>query len=99
MEIRNQNLEPLLRAAVERQLTTPLLLFMAGHRPLAFFAGQALYLVAPLAALLGWRDAGSWADLLSAPDAMAALEAALLGRAASRPEQPNDSAGTQHLII
>lgn len=81
MERHNHSLDPLLSAAVDRQLTTPLLLFMAGHRPLAFCAGQALYLVAPLAALLGWRAAGPWAELLSSPDAMRALEAALGDRA------------------
>lgn len=81
METEQPTLDPLLRAAVDRQLATPLLLWMAGHRPLAFFAGQALYLAAPLAVLLGWRDAGAWAGLLSAPDAMRALEAALQARA------------------
>jgi hypothetical protein len=58
-------------------LATPLLLFVAGHRPLAFLAGQALYVTAPLGLLLGWDEITSWAELLSAPDAAQQLEAAL----------------------
>ncbi|MCC6169155.1 MAG: hypothetical protein IT329_18170 [Caldilineaceae bacterium] len=81
MKTEQPTLDPLLRAAVDRQLTTPLLLWMTGHRPLAFFAGQALYLAAPMAALLGWRDAEAWAGLLSSPNAMRTLEAALQARA------------------
>jgi hypothetical protein len=52
-----------------RQLTTPLLLLLASHRPLTFVTGQLLYTLAPLAALMGWAEAGDWAALLSAPDA------------------------------
>ena len=52
-----------------RHLTIPLLLLLAGHRPLTFFAGQLLYGIAPLCALLGWQEADAWAALLSAPNA------------------------------
>jgi hypothetical protein len=95
METDDPTLDPLLRAAVDRQMTTPLLLFIAGHRPLAFFAGQALYLAAPLAALLGWRAAESWANLLSSPDAMRTLEDALLARdpLKSAPRSARDQTG------
>lgn len=79
------DLDRLARAAADRKLTTPLLLFLAGHRPLAFFAGQALYMAAPLVALVGGRRADAWADLLSAPDALHTIEMALL--AATRLEQ------------
>lgn len=81
------DLDRLARAVADRKLTTPLLLFLAGHRPLAFFAGQALYMAAPLAALAGWRGAAAWADLLSMPDTLHTLEQALL--AATRLE-PHD---------
>jgi hypothetical protein len=52
-----------------RQLTMPLLLLLASHRPLTFVTGQLLYALAPLGALLGWESASDWAALLSAPDA------------------------------
>ena len=59
-----------LTAAIQRrQLVTPLLLLLAGHRPLAFVGGQLCYALAPLCALLGWQGCGHWAALLSAPDA------------------------------
>jgi hypothetical protein len=67
----------LFAAIRRRQLATPFLLFLAGHRPLAFFAGQALHVTAPLGLLLGWGEIAGWADLLSAPDAAEQLEAAL----------------------
>jgi hypothetical protein len=59
-------------AMQRRQLTTPLYLFIAGHRPLAFYAGQLLHLLAPLALLGGWEGVNRWAELLSAPPAQAA---------------------------
>ncbi len=60
----------LLASTVQRrQLTTPLLLLLASHRPLTFVSGQLLYALAPLASLLGWEDVNQWAELLSAPDA------------------------------
>jgi len=55
-------------AAQRRRMSTPLLLFAGGHAPLAFIAGQALYMVAPLAALLGWTAPQTWAELLSKPN-------------------------------
>jgi hypothetical protein len=54
-------------AAQRRQMSTPLLLFVSGHAPLAFIAGQALYVVAPLATLLGWDAPQAWAAALSLP--------------------------------
>jgi hypothetical protein len=69
----------LLMTLRRRQLATPLLLILAGHRPLTFLAGQALYAAAPLGALLGWENVEGWAELLSAPDAGQQLEAALAG--------------------
>ena len=51
----------------ERQLTTPALLFLAGHRPLAFVAGQMLHLTAPVGTMLGFDSWSAWAELLSDP--------------------------------
>lgn len=81
MDKRALNLDTLLAVAAERELTTPLLLFLIGHRPLAFFAGQMLYAVAPLAALLGLPQTGAWAEWLSAPNAVQVVEAELSARA------------------
>lgn len=61
-----------------RQMLLPALLFLVSHRPIAFVAGQGLFLLQPLEILLngtGWHD---WAALLSHPRGPAALEAFLL---------------------
>jgi hypothetical protein len=63
------DLELLAATVQRRQLTTPLLLLLASHNPLAFVAGQLLYAIAPLGLLLGWESVTRWAALLSAPDA------------------------------
>jgi hypothetical protein len=57
----------ILPAATRRDLDTPVRLLLESHRPLAFIAGQALYLIAPLAALLGEPRIQTWAARLSAP--------------------------------
>lgn len=62
-----EDLKQLAGFAARRGLTTPLRLFLTGHRPLAFFAGQMLYMAAPLALLAGWEDVNRWAAWLSAP--------------------------------
>ena len=59
------------------ELAAPALLFVASHRPLAFVAGQTLYGLAPLGALLGVGSLGEWAGLLSEPSGAAALMEAL----------------------
>lgn len=79
------DLHPLLAAIHRRGLAMPLLLFLVGHRPLAFFTGQMLYVAAPLGALLGWENLDGWATLLSAPDATRRLESALAGLAEREP--------------
>lgn len=53
--------------SARRDLDTPMRLLLESHRPLAFVAGQALYLLAPLATLLGERSVETWAARLSAP--------------------------------
>jgi hypothetical protein len=70
-------LEALATLVQRRQLTTPLLLFLASHQPLAFVTGQVLYVLMPLGLLLGWENIGDWAALLSAPDASKQLTASL----------------------
>ena len=64
-------------ALARRQLLAPALLYAAGHRPVAFVAGQSLALAAPLAALLGVEAVGDWANLLSDPAGPSELETAL----------------------
>lgn len=63
----SSTIERLAQIAARRQFATPLLLFVAGHRPLAFFAGQLLYAAEPLGALLGLPAWTQWAALLSDP--------------------------------
>jgi len=50
-----------------RQLIAPALLLIAGHRPLAFIAGQTLHMAAPMAAILGFDGWSDWARVLSDP--------------------------------
>jgi hypothetical protein len=63
----------LFRYIGQRDLALPLLCFIAGHRPLAFMAGQMLYLFEPLAGLLGQSSVRAWAALLSDPAGPALL--------------------------
>ncbi len=63
-----------MQEAANRGLSGPLLLFMAGHRPLAFVASQLLTLVAPTAALIGYPELQEWAELLSDPHSLDRLE-------------------------
>lgn len=60
-------IERVAQIAARHQFATPLLLFVAGHRPLAFFAGQLLYAVEPLGAIIGLPIWTHWAILLSDP--------------------------------
>ena len=61
----------------ERELTLPFLCFFAAHRPLAFVAGQALYMLEPLALLFGSRLCGDWGALLCDDAALNYLEQTL----------------------
>jgi hypothetical protein len=70
-------IEPLAAALERRGLAAPALLFVAGHRPLAFVAGQLLAVAAPLAAVLGQTRVMDWAHLLSTPEGVDGLQAAL----------------------
>lgn len=68
---------PLAAALAQRGLASPALLFVAGHRPLAFAAGQLLALAAPLAAVLGAPHVMEWAYTLSTPEGVDSLQTAL----------------------
>jgi hypothetical protein len=70
-------LEEFTKLVQRRQLTTPLLLLLASHHPMAFLTGQVLYGLMPVGLLLGWESIGDWAALLSAPDASKRLTAIL----------------------
>ncbi len=61
-------------------MAAPLLLFLAGHRPLAFVTGQLLHFSSPFGALLGLEGMNDWAELLSHPDGPALLESELISK-------------------
>ncbi len=71
---------PAINLLARRKLVAPTLLYLAGHRPLAFAAGQLLAVAAPVAAILGQSVVGDWAALLSDPDGPSQLERALSRR-------------------
>jgi hypothetical protein len=53
------------------------LLYVTAHRPLAFAAGHLLAVAAPVAAVLGAPLLMDWAQLLTSPDGVDRLVAAL----------------------
>lgn len=69
--------EKIAQMLAQHDLLTPGLLLLAGHRPLAFVAGQLLHVLAPTAALLGVSSLHDWATLLSDPRGAASLQQAL----------------------
>jgi hypothetical protein len=69
--------EELTKLIHRRQLSTPLLLFLASHQSLAFVTGQVLYALMPMGLLLGWESIGDWAAFLSSADAGKRLAALL----------------------
>lgn len=73
----DKSVDETLEAVRQRQMVLPALLFLDGHRPLAFLLGQTLLLIQPLAALLGLDRLGPWAELLSEPDGPSSLTARL----------------------
>jgi hypothetical protein len=80
--------ERIVAAAQRRQLSGPLLLLLASHRPLAFVAGQLLYVAAPLAGLLGWRSVDAWAAWLSAAELPSFAEGQAADSADAGPRGP-----------
>ena len=57
----------------QRRMVLPAILFLVGHRPLAFAFGQMLLTLHPLAGLLGADGFGAWGKLLSQPGGPSAL--------------------------
>ncbi|MCY3992025.1 MAG: hypothetical protein OXI52_03430 [Caldilineaceae bacterium] len=79
----DSEIDATLSAIGQRRMVLPAVLFVAGHRPLAFVFGQILLILQPMAALLGSDGLASWAHLLSipgGPDALSDRLAALLER-------------------
>lgn len=66
-----------IKTLAQRRMIAPVLLYLAGHRPLLFVAGQGVALAAPLAGLLGAGALDDWATLLMHPDGPATLQQAL----------------------
>ena len=69
----NETVDEVLFEIRQRRMVLPAILFLAGHRPLAFTFGQILMMVQPLAALLGADGLGAWGRLLSQPGGPSAL--------------------------
>lgn len=67
----------MLQAIRQHEMSAPVLLFVASHRPLAFVLGQMLHVANPMADLLGWSGCNDWANILSEPDGLSTLEQAL----------------------
>ena len=76
--------QPMLHHAASQNgwhsLILPVWLFVIGHRPLAFLVGQALFGLAPLAALLGDQHVANAAHRLSEPNGAQSLEKWLADR-------------------
>lgn len=75
------SLAPGLAWLVRGRLALPVLLLLASHRPLAFVAGQSLFLLSPLDILLPAARLTKWAQLLSHPEGAQVLEQMLAAAA------------------
>ena len=69
----DETVDETLSAICQRRMVLPAILFLAGHRPLAFTFGQALLILQPLAVLLGSRGLDSWVRALTHPSGPPAL--------------------------
>ena len=69
----DETVDEVLSAIRQRRMALPAILFLDGHRPLAFVFGQMLLILQPLAGLLGADGLGAWGELLSQPDGPSAL--------------------------
>ena len=67
-------LEAALCVVQVNEMGQPALLFLAGHRPLAFVLGQCLHALTPFASMVGWENCTQWATLLSHQDGTRLLE-------------------------
>ncbi|MEM7131688.1 MAG: hypothetical protein AAF702_35570 [Chloroflexota bacterium] len=73
-------LKSVVNVSGHRELILPLLLFVVGHRPLAFVVGQLLHMGTPSAVMMGWPHLQHWAILLSHPHGPGLVERAFLQR-------------------
>lgn len=69
----DETIDETLAAICQRQMVLPAILFLAGHRPLAFTFGQLLLIVQPLAVLLGSKRLDAWVRVLTHPGGPPAL--------------------------
>lgn len=67
-------LAPGLGYLASRRMLLPALLLLSSHAPLAFVAGQMLWLFSPFELLVPDAHLGEWARLLSDPQAGPALK-------------------------
>ena len=68
---------PLAASLGRHGMAATALLYVTAHRPLAFAAGHLVAVVAPVAAVLGAPDLIDWAQLLTSPEGVDRLVAAL----------------------
>jgi hypothetical protein len=68
---------PLAASLGRHGMVTPALLYLTAHRPLAFAAGHLVAVVAPVVAVLGAPHLMAWAQLLTSPEGVDRLAAAL----------------------
>jgi hypothetical protein len=80
-------LEEMALSLAQREMLRPVLLFLIGHRPFGFIAGQCLLLALPLGLLFPAWPLRTWADLLSHPQGVDRLESYL--RAYIDPSMPS----------
>lgn len=85
----NNRLIPSLDYLARSQMLLPGLLFLSSHAPLAFVAGQALWLLSPFEMLFPNANLGAWARLLSHPQAAASLKR-LADQALAHETNPRD---------
>ena len=83
---------PLAASLGRHGMAAPALLYVTAHRPLAFAAGHLLAVAAPVAAVLGAPHLMDWAQLLTSPEGVDRLVAAL----AAVDETAATSLGEQH---
>lgn len=69
----DSRLIPSLDSLARSRMLLPGMLFLASHAPLAFVAGQMLWLLSPFELLFPNANLEGWARLLSHPQAVASL--------------------------
>lgn len=91
----DSRLIPSLNYLARSRMLLPGLLFLSSHAPLAFVAGQMLWLLSPFEMLFPNTNLGAWARLLSDPQAVASLkrlaDGALIRETNSQSESADES--------